>query len=97
VRALREPLQDVTPGTALPRAVGGHPTQVCGVAGMRVTTPYTLFMLQRVQDVHAALDDEARALAAGLLAETGWDELLAVRVPARVALDGYRLVRAAAV
>jgi hypothetical protein len=31
-----------------------------------------------------------------LLAETGWDDVLAERAPARVALESHRLVRAAA-
>ena len=62
---------------------------------MRVSTPYTLFMVQRAQDVHDALDADARAVAERLLAGTGWDELLGERVSARVALDKYRLVRSA--
>ncbi len=62
---------------------------------MRVTTPYTLFMVQRVQDVHDALDAGARATAAALLEGTGWDEVIAERVPERVALESYRLVRSA--
>ena len=95
VRALREPLAAAEVGAPLPRAVGGHATHVCGIEAMRVTTPYTLFMVQRVQDVHDALDADARSVAVRLLAGTGWDELLAERVPARVALDKYRLVRAA--
>ena len=60
---------------------------------MRVTTPYTQFMVQRVQDMHDALGADARATAASLLAGTGWDELLAERTPARVAVERYRLVR----
>jgi glutathione S-transferase len=95
VRALRDPLRDVAPGAPLPRAVGGHATHVCGVAAMRVTTPYTLFMLQRVQDVHETLDAGARATAAALLEGTGWDEVIAERVPERVALERHRLVRSA--
>ena len=95
VRALREPLAAAERGVPLPRAVGGHATRVCGVEAMRVSTPYTLFMVQRVQDVHDALDAAARAIAADLLAGTGWGEVIAEHVPARVALERHRLVRSA--
>lgn len=96
VRALREPLAALAPGQPLPRAVGGHPTRVGDAPATRVTTPYTLFMLQRVQDARDALDGAQRTAAARLLAGTGWEDLLAEPAPVRVALDRHRLVKVAA-
>ena len=95
VRALREPLAVAEIGLPLARAVGGHQTYVCGLAAMRVATPHTLFMVQRVQDLHGTLGADARATVTSLVAGTGWDELIAERTPARVALERHRLVRSA--
>ena len=38
----------------LPRIVGMHPTRLRGVAFERITTPYTMWMVQRVTDVYRA-------------------------------------------
>ena len=94
VRALAEHLSTVDVGAHLPRAFAVHPTRIGRVDARRVTTPYTLFMVQRVLDVHRELDDAGRATAARLLADTGWEELIATPPPARVALENHRLVKA---
>jgi len=92
-RALAEPMAGVAVGRGMPRALGVHRTRVCGVATNRVTTPYTLFMIQRVQDVHRSLAPDDRRRAEALLDGTGWEALLEVPTPARVALVKHKLVR----
>lgn len=42
--------------------------------------------------MHEALGADARATVTSLVAGTEWDERLAERTPARVALERYRLV-----
>ena len=94
-RALAEPMSSVKVGDRLPRAVGIHRTRVGGIEANRATTPYTLYMLQRVRDVHAALSAEHRAVARRILAGTGWEPVLDVPLPARVDLVSFKVVRTA--
>ena len=45
----------------LPRIVGMHQTKLRGVAFERITTPYTMWMVQRVTDAYRALPTAGRA------------------------------------
>lgn len=92
-RALAEPMSAFGIGKRLPRAVGVHRDRVGGVESNRATTPYTLYMLQRVRDVHDALSPDERRLARNLLDGTGWEAVLDVALPARVDLVGCKVVR----
>jgi glutathione S-transferase len=76
----------------LPRIVGMHATHIGGVAVERCTTPYTLWMVRRVLDAHAALDAAGRAAVAAALAGTGCEALLAHRPRHRVARRPYQVV-----
>jgi glutathione S-transferase len=73
----------------LPRITGMHASQLRGVAFERVTTPYTLWMVQRVLDVYAELADRRRVDAA--LNGSGCDTLLAHRPRHRVARRPFKL------
>jgi glutathione S-transferase len=79
----------------LPRVVGMHQTSLRGVEFERITTPYTMWMVQRVTDVYRALPDPERAAADGEFAGTAIEALLAYeprrrvrRNPCRVVLSG---------
>ncbi len=60
-----------------PRGVGSHETRLCGVACQRVTSPYTLWMLQRPLDAYRALPAADRAAVDRAVRGTGWEALLA--------------------
>jgi glutathione S-transferase len=75
----------------LPRVVGMHATSLRGVAFERITLPYTLWMLQRVQAAHAALDDAGRTAVDHALADTGFDEVLAYHPRHRVVRNPFKL------
>lgn len=75
----------------LPRIVGMHRTSLRGVEYERITTPYTLWMLQRLQGAYAALDGAARASVDRVLLGTGFDEVLAHRARHRVVRNPFKL------
>ena len=76
----------------LPRIVGMHPTSLRGVHFERVTTPYTMWMVQRVVDVHRAMSPADRAAVEAELAGTGIEPLLAYEPRWRVRRNPCRLV-----
>jgi glutathione S-transferase len=82
-------------GRLLPRVVGMHRTQLRGVPFERITTPYTLWMVQRVREALHALDATGRRAVERAFAGTGWEALFAYeprwrvrRNPCRLVLDG---------
>jgi hypothetical protein len=75
----------------LPRGVGMHRTTLRGIAFERFTLSYTLWMVQRVQAAHAALDARGRAAVAAALAGSGCEPLLAHTPRHRVVRRPYRL------
>jgi glutathione S-transferase len=85
---------DEQPGDGFepPRAVGGHQTHLRGVELSRLTSAYTLWMLQRPLDAYAALDTSARALVDAALAGTGCDRLLAYQPRHRLTKRQFKLV-----
>ncbi len=76
----------------LPRVVGMHASALRGVAFDRITTPYTLWMVQRVLDAYRALAPGGRAAVDAALAGTGCETLLAWAPRWRVVRRPFRLV-----
>lgn len=74
-----------------PRAVGFHATQLRGAAFQRYTSPYTLWMVQRVLDARAALDAGGRAHVDAALAGTGCEPLFAYRPRHRLCKRRFQL------
>jgi hypothetical protein len=62
--------------TEPPRAVGFHQTSLGGVSVGRYTSPYTLWMLQRVLDPYRSLGTAERAAVDRALASTGCEAFL---------------------
>lgn len=76
---------------ALPRAVGSHETRLRGARFQRYTSPYTLWMVQRVLDAFAALDDPGRARVLEALGGTGCETLLGYRPRHRLGKRRFQL------
>jgi len=75
VRRLEDYLEVNGPGE-LPRTIGTHAFSIDGDTGERIVLPYSVWMLQRVQAAHAALDGEARARSRATLESLGARELV---------------------
>jgi glutathione S-transferase len=75
----------------LPRVVGTHATHVGGVAVERITTPYTLWMVQRVGDAYRALDPGGRAAVDRAFAGSGFEAVFSYAPRWRVRRDPCRL------
>jgi len=75
----------------LPRTTGMHRTSLRGIPLERVTTPYTLWMVQRVRDVYLALDSGARRAVDAALADTGCAAVLAYAPRHRVVRRPFKL------
>lgn len=78
----------------LPRVVGMHANALRGVEFERVTTPYTLWMLQRVQAAFATLDPAGRQSVRAALAGTGCEALFDYVPRHRVERRPFKLFRA---
>jgi glutathione S-transferase len=76
----------------LPRVTGTHRTQLRGVAFERITTPYTLWMVQRVREAYVALDAAGRGAVDRAFAGTGFEAVFAYEPRWRVRRDPCRLV-----
>jgi glutathione S-transferase len=76
---------------ALPRVVGMHRTSLRGIGFERITLPYTMWMVQRVQGAYSALDDAGRAAVDRAFAGTGFDDVLGYRPRHRVKRNPYLL------
>ena len=76
----------------LPRIVGMHPTRLGDVAFERVTTPYTMWMVQRVVDVYRGMSAAERAAVDAEIAGTGFEALVAYEPRWRVRRNPCRLV-----
>lgn len=80
------------PGETPPRAVGFHPTKLRDAVFQRYTSPYTLWMVQRVLDPHARLTAGERQSVARALAGTGCEALLGHAPRHRMGKRGFALV-----
>jgi glutathione S-transferase len=80
------------PGAEPPRAVGLHETRLRGAAFPRITSPYTLWMLQRPRDAAVDLDAAARASVGAALAGTDLDAWLSYAPRHRLGKRRFRLV-----
>jgi glutathione S-transferase len=76
----------------LPRVVGTVRTALGGVAVERITTPYTLWMVQRVGDAYRGLAAAERAAVDRAFAGTGYEAVFAYRPRWRVRRNPCRLV-----
>jgi len=74
-----------------PRGVGFHQTSLRGVAYGRYTSPYTLWMLQRVLDAYRALSPVERAAVDRALDGTGCEAFLTYRPRHRLEKRGFKL------
>ena len=74
-----------------PRGVGGHATSLRGATFNRITSPYTLWMMQRPLDAYASLTPAARADVDRVLAGTGCEALFASRPGVRLGKRNFRL------
>jgi glutathione S-transferase len=77
---------------SLPRIVGMHRTSLRGVVFERITTPYTMWMVQRVTDVYRAMSPAERHAVDTAFAGTGVEPLLAFEPRWRVRRDPCQLV-----
>jgi glutathione S-transferase len=75
-----------------PRGVGGHATALRGATFQRITSPYTLWMVQRPLDVYAAFTPEERATVDRYLAGSGCEALFAYRPQHRLEKRNFKLV-----
>ncbi len=75
-----------------PRAVGRHRTSLRGRAMERITSPYTLWMLQRSLDAWRALPAAGRARVERGLAGSGLEALLALTPRHRLGKRRFQLV-----
>ena len=84
---------DEHPGEAgeLPRGVGVHASSLRGVRFERLTTPYTLWMVQRCRDAYRALAPADRRAVDRALAGTGCEPVLAHAPRHRVARRPFKL------
>jgi hypothetical protein len=76
----------------LPRVVGTVRTALGGVAVERITTPYTLWMVQRVADAYRQLATPERAAVDRAFAGTGYEAVFAYEPRWRVRRNPCRLV-----
>ena len=76
----------------LPRIVGMHQAKLRGVGFERITTPYTMWMVQRVTDAYRALPAAGRAAVDAEFAGTGIEKLLTYVPRWRVRRNPCRLM-----
>jgi len=76
----------------LPRVVGTHRTRLGGVEIERITTPYTLWMVQRVSDAYRQLAAADRAAVDRAFAGTGYGAVFVYQARWRVRRNPCRLV-----
>ena len=72
--------------------MGLHDTSLRGVSFQRVTSAYTLWMVQRSLDVYAALDSAEREAVDRVLAGTGCEALFAYAPRHRLEKRDFKLV-----
>ena len=74
-----------------PRATGMHRTQLRGVEFERYTSPYTLWMVQRVLDAYQGLGADQRSAVDAAVEGTGIEGLLSWRSAHRLEKRAFRL------
>jgi len=79
--------KELTPGTPLPRAVGMGSFKVRGVTINAIAQPYRFFLLKRVQDEFALLDDASQQEVRALLAACDMSDALNIRLTREVGLS----------
>jgi len=71
---------DLSPGTVAERSAGQATFEVRGVTISAMAQPYRFYLLKRVQDEHAALDDAAKADVEAMLAACDMSDVLGIRL-----------------
>lgn len=79
--------QALAPGTPMPRAVGMGSFTVNGVTINALAQPYRFFLLKRVQDEFALLDDVSQQEVQALLAACDMSDVLNIRLTRDVGLN----------
>jgi glutathione S-transferase len=74
-----------------PRGVGGHSTSLRGATFNRITSPYTLWMVQRPLDAYLALSGVQRGEVDRVLAGSGCEALFAYGSPYRLEKHNFKL------
>jgi glutathione S-transferase len=74
-----------------PRGVGGHTTSLRGAVFNRLTSSYTLWMVQRPLDAYASLTAAERGRVDRYLSGSGCDALFAYRPPSRLGKRAFKL------
>jgi len=75
-----------------PRGVGGHQTSLRGAIVQRMTSPYTLWMVQRPLDAYRQLSSSGRAEVDRYLGGTGCEALFSYEPRQRLGKRNFRLV-----
>jgi glutathione S-transferase len=84
--------ENAAPGLEPPRMTGKHKTQLRGIGVERMTSAYTLWMLQRPLDALASLTASERARVMGSLAGSGCEPLLEYKPRHRLGKKRFKLV-----
>jgi glutathione S-transferase len=79
--------QDLAPGTPIPRGVGMGSFAIRGVTINALAQPYRFFLLKRVQDEFALLDDASQQEVQALLAACDMSKALNIRLSRDVGLS----------
>lgn len=82
------------PGADVPRAVGTAPYEIEGVAGARMASTFSLWMLQRPLDYYRSLSGDDHAEADALLAQIGGDPFATFDLPKRLQFENHRISQA---
>jgi glutathione S-transferase len=82
-----EDQQELAPGTPIPRGVGMGSFTVRGVTINALAQPYRFFLLKRVQDEFALLDDASQQEVQALLAACDMSDALNIRLTREVGLS----------
>ncbi len=79
---------DLAPGTPVVRGVGQAAFEIEGVRVSALAQPFRFYLLKRVQDEFAALDDRGRAEVADLLASCSMSEILELELSREIGRAG---------
>ena len=71
---------ELPPGTVAARSAGQATFEVRGTTISAMAQPYRFYLLKRVQDEHAALDDAAKAEVEAMLAACDMTDVLGIRL-----------------
>ena len=82
--------EELAPGRLAERGVGQATFEVRGVTISAMAQPYRFFLLKRVQDEHASLDDAAKAEVEAMLAACDLSDVLGIRLSRDIGRENNR-------